>query len=485
MAYKLSKEEAEKWRDKERSEEYENLQESLEEYGKKYCVIEKIQKMRGQSGIVFFALNDMDYLVAIKRMPLSKVKASNPTRELDYYREKIHIENLYFAEGGQRCPYIADLMDYWIIEKTNKKEGNIFVVSDWIKHPFEKIPSMYAKDKICLEDVVDIFIKLCTGLDHIHRNLVHRDIKPDNIRFNINKKDNDMEIIPKIIDFGLACGLDTSLTVMGTPGYRAPERIRQNFGVGVDIYPMGIMLWEALNGYANFTAESRMNHRYQSDERLQEEFDRIDQDTNLGADEKEEVKRKKHLEIFIDEMEETGSVYLTEIIKKAIQPEEANRYSSAMELKQDLKIALYANKFDELLGIFKHLNSYADRIQTARNCDMPELEVAERIKQDFYSMLKEEQGIKNLSSSNLMDFFQQKAEKQLKPVISATKMYITKLLRLEPLDLPTEKELTAAYSTQIDQLINPLKEQSKRNVLDMASRLKRLYQVCELNNVRL
>lgn len=481
MTHKIDDKIAAEWRKKERLDEYEDFQIAVDEYrkDKHYYIIEQITRQKGQSGDVFFALDKQNHIVAIKQTALSKVKASNPSVALDYYREERNIETLYYLENAQRCLYIADLLDHWTTKKTERREGDIFIVTEYIKHPFEKIPVMYAKNQLPLEAVVNTFIKLCEGLEHIHKNLVHRDIKPDNIRFYIK----DGIIIPKIIDFGLACGLDTSLTIMGTPGYRSPERIRQNYGVGVDIYPMGIMLWEALNGYKPFKAKTVMEERYQTDDRLRDEFEQIDKNRDLGGPDKEEIKRKRHLELFIQDIKETGSPYLTEVIKKAIQPEEANRYASATELKQNLQLALYGNRLDELLSLFEKINGTADHIKNARIFDMYDVENIDRLKADFFREMHEKQGISDMNTAHLMGFFRQRVGEKMKPVIDATRNYLLRRLNLKPLDLQSEKDLYEAYRQQIDKLMEPLA--AKRNVLDMASRLKRLYRVCELNDAEL
>ncbi|MFY1709685.1 serine/threonine-protein kinase [Tritonibacter scottomollicae] len=109
-----------------------------------------------------------------------------------------------------------------------------------------------AHGKLSLEQIKDIFIPLCSGLDALAgNNIVHRDLKPSNIRVDQGGK-------PVIIDFGLARLLDMeSLTatvegaMLGTPKYFAPEQLRgtkRDIDQRTDLYALGVILYEASVG---------------------------------------------------------------------------------------------------------------------------------------------------------------------------------------------------------------------------------------------
>jgi serine/threonine protein kinase len=82
--------------------------------------------------------------------------------------------------------------------------------------------------------------QIACGLAAIHeQNIIHRDIKPNNIRM-------DWTGVIKILDFGLArtVGLDAkTLSPIGTPGFMAPELWKTNnisFDRSIDVYAYAI-----------------------------------------------------------------------------------------------------------------------------------------------------------------------------------------------------------------------------------------------------
>lgn len=88
---------------------------------------------------------------------------------------------------------------------------------------------------------------LLEGLNSLHSmNIVHRDIKPDNIMF---KKKNDITSL-KICDFGLATRiLDTEKAQCGTVVFMSPEIInKQSYDMTVDIWAAGIILYILCSG---------------------------------------------------------------------------------------------------------------------------------------------------------------------------------------------------------------------------------------------
>ncbi len=110
---------------------------------------------------------------------------------------------------------------------------------------------------------VFIAYQVLAALSAAHRaNVVHRDLKPDNIFLTTMSGLGD---IVKLLDFGIAKLLTSTgsqkLTetgmVLGTPPYMAPEHARgAEVDLRSDIYAVGCVMYEALTARAPFVAEN-------------------------------------------------------------------------------------------------------------------------------------------------------------------------------------------------------------------------------------
>ncbi|GMU55529.1 MAG: hypothetical protein AMXMBFR33_46750 [Candidatus Xenobia bacterium] len=96
------------------------------------------------------------------------------------------------------------------------------------------------------------------GLEYAHeRGIVHRDLKPENLMVHEGQV--------KILDLGLARLADmTAITLtgqaLGTPRYIAPEQVHaggSEVDPRTDLYSLGVILYELLQGAPPFQAESR------------------------------------------------------------------------------------------------------------------------------------------------------------------------------------------------------------------------------------
>jgi serine/threonine protein kinase len=101
---------------------------------------------------------------------------------------------------------------------------------------------------------------IVVGLEYLHlHGILHRDIKPENLVL-------DMKGYVRITDLGIAriWRPDNSSDTSGTPGYMAPEVMcRQNHGVAVDYFALGIMTYEFMMGRRPYQGRSRKEIRDQ------------------------------------------------------------------------------------------------------------------------------------------------------------------------------------------------------------------------------
>ena len=102
----------------------------------------------------------------------------------------------------------------------------------------------------------DYFIQMINAVYYLHsNNIIHRDIKPENILIS---KDNKL----KLCDFGWAkeLTLENRSTFCGTMEYMAPEIVgSENYDYSVDIWSLGILLYELLFGHSPFKGNSTNN----------------------------------------------------------------------------------------------------------------------------------------------------------------------------------------------------------------------------------
>jgi serine/threonine protein kinase len=107
----------------------------------------------------------------------------------------------------------------------------------------------------------EIFKQVCSALDEAHKQqIIHRDIKPDNIIVEANATG----LRVKVLDFGIAKLRDlapsaTNLTqtgsIVGTPHYMSPEQcLGEELDHRSDIYSLGVVLYESLTGILPFNS---------------------------------------------------------------------------------------------------------------------------------------------------------------------------------------------------------------------------------------
>lgn len=110
------------------------------------------------------------------------------------------------------------------------------------------------KSRLTVKEAVSIGIQVAMGLDAAHKNnIVHRDIKPQNIMIS---KDGKV----KVTDFGIAKAASSNTitsNVMGSVHYTSPEQARGGFSdAKSDIYSLGVTLFEMVTGRVPFNGDT-------------------------------------------------------------------------------------------------------------------------------------------------------------------------------------------------------------------------------------
>ncbi len=157
-----------------------------------------------------------------------------------------------------------------ILEASTDEKGEPFTVVEYIEgRALSDIRQRAAQigESIAWPDAVGIALEVAQALAHVHEragvdgaplSIVHRDLSPQNVMVSYTGE-------VKIIDFGTARGQNRRChTVAGVvfakPGYVAPEVARHEVGDGrIDLYALGIILWEAIAGRRFFTGEAQQH----------------------------------------------------------------------------------------------------------------------------------------------------------------------------------------------------------------------------------
>ena len=143
-----------------------------------------------------------------------------------------------------RHPNIVQVLDFGIDNRIP------FIVMEYI--PNGTLRQLYPNGtRIPLDDLISYIKQIADALNYAHdENLIHRDVKPENILLRLNK-----EVL--LSDFGIATIARSShsqsvLKMAGTLAYMAPEQIEGKPVLASDQYALGIIVYEYLTGERPF-----------------------------------------------------------------------------------------------------------------------------------------------------------------------------------------------------------------------------------------
>lgn len=232
------------------------------------------------------------------------------------YENAKKIENLIRFQNEARFsaafnhPNIVKIYDY------GEYNNLPYIVTEFVRGQTIRDVLDY-KRCFSLNESCSIMMQLCDAVHEIHsKNIVHRDIKPQNIYYS-----SDGSI--KLGDFGISILLGSGMNVsenrkiMGTAQYLAPELVYgEKPTFQSDIFAMGITLFELLTGRVPFDAKDP-------------------HEVAIMQVEKEVPSPLKTNPDLPKEIEE--------IIFKAVNKDLNKRYKNVLDMKKDIS-SLYKNK---------------------------------------------------------------------------------------------------------------------------------------------
>ena len=247
----------------------------------------------------------------------------------DVYKAKCHKLNRYVAIKVMKSEFSQDktfVSKFWAeaqsaaglvnpnvvnVYDVGVENGIYYIVMELVEGITLK-KYIEKRGRLPYKEAVSIAIQVANGMDAAHKhNIVHRDIKPQNIIIS-------KECKVKVTDFGIAkvassATINTSAS-MGSVHYISPEQARGGYSdERSDIYSLGITLFEMLTGTVPFDGDSAVSVAVQH----------IQDSIPLPS-----------------QLVEGVPVSVDKIVLKCTQKKTDRRYQSAAELIVDLKKSL-------------------------------------------------------------------------------------------------------------------------------------------------
>ncbi len=203
---------------------------------------------------------------------------------------------------------IVSCDDFTVVWNQNGIGGKVFIRMELLT-PLNQV---LKERELSVEEVIKLGKDIASALILCEKkNIIHRDIKPANIM--VSQFGNY-----KLGDFGVSKIMDhaTYATKMGTPEYQAPEVVHmEKYGQAADIYSLGITLYWLLN-----------NRRMPF----------IGANEQLTVERKDEAMEKRYSKKEKLPAPKNGSAKLKQIVLKACEYNQEDRYASAQEMYDEL-----------------------------------------------------------------------------------------------------------------------------------------------------
>jgi eukaryotic-like serine/threonine-protein kinase len=165
------------------------------------------------------------------------------------------------AAAQVKSPHVVQTFDHGFTS-----DGHPYIVMELLEG--RDLGAYLDAELSCPPDLVlEIVAQLSRALDRAHQiGIVHRDIKPGNIFLCDSGTTGTNEVFVKLLDFGIAKGVDVPKidsgtktgAMIGSPFYMSPEQIlgSKNVDHRSDLWSVGVVAYEALTGKKPFDAET-------------------------------------------------------------------------------------------------------------------------------------------------------------------------------------------------------------------------------------
>jgi eukaryotic-like serine/threonine-protein kinase len=217
----------------------------MELFNNRYEIQEKLGE--GGMGAVYRAVDRLTGETVALKFVLNSLQALTADDVTEDQNFQISLAREFKMLASLRHPNIISVLDYGFGTFNNTTQP--YVAMEIL--PQAQSFVQYGDTLQSVESKIVLSLGLLQALAYLHRrNILHRDLKPDNVLVTAEHQ-------LKVLDFGLAIEQGAEGTFAGTFLYMAPELLSGGDpSVASDLYAVGVMVYELLTGRNPFSRDA-------------------------------------------------------------------------------------------------------------------------------------------------------------------------------------------------------------------------------------